>query len=294
MDLNTIIEYKVGISPSRITYTPEWYYKRTYSTQGEINRLANLKHNATKDVLTRKTGMKIQRCVEWMNLTAYTRSTYCKTTKKSYTHKLSMITLTIPECTNIPTIQETNKNLLNNFLKSAKKYYGLITYVWIAEYQENGMPHYHITTTDFIHYTTVQKIWNKLLNKYKYTIDFEKRHHHKNPPSTQTKSIQDESKTARYLAKYMSKSSQQKESGNSRRWGASQNLTKALKATVAISPQEFEYIDNNLQNLVSFANISGARGTYFMKTAFKPLQIPGTLGKAYRTWTQAIRKNDVN
>lgn len=193
-----------------------------------------------------------------------------------------MITLTIPLCNNIPTLRECNKNLLNAFLKSCKKYYGLESYVWIAEYQENGMPHYHITTNSFIHYSIVQKIWNRLLNKYGLCNDFNDRHGHFNPPSTQAKAILDDSKTANYLAKYMSKESQQESSGTSHRWGASSNILALLKSSASFSPQEYYNIDQQIQSMVSFANISGSRATYFMNSKFNPRAAYGGLGAAYR------------
>lgn len=282
MEANTIIEYKIGLSPARLTIIPEWYYKRQYSTIGELNRMANLKDNKTKAVISRKSAMKIQRAVQWLSLISSRRSTYCKKTKSSYSHKLSMITLTIPLCNNIPSLKECNRNLLVPFLKSMKKYYGLESYVWVSEYQENGMPHYHITTNSFLHYSIVQKIWNRLLNKHNLCLDFENRHGHRSPPSTQAKSILDDSKTANYLAKYMSKDSQQESSGTSHRWGASSNILALLTSSASFSPQEYYNIEQQIQSMVSFANITGSRATYFMSRKFDPRAAYGGLGAAYR------------
>jgi len=286
---NCIVEYKIGISPTRLTINPEWYYKKQYSQQGSLNRLLNLRDNRTKEGMSRKSGMKIQRCVEWLSLISTVRSTYCKKTKQSYTHKLSMITLTIPECKIKPDISSVNKNCLVPFLKSMCKYYGLESYVWIAEYQENGMIHYHITTNNFIHYSIVQKVWNRLLNKAQLNNDYFERSGNYQPPSTRCEGIRDDSKAGRYLSKYMSKESQQEQSGKARRWGASTNLLAALKASVAMPPDEYHYLESHLTPLISFANIQGSRATYFMSYNFKPLETIGSLGLAFRRYCHLIR-----
>jgi hypothetical protein len=128
------------------------------------------------------------------------------TTKKGkrFRWRLNFITLTLPA--------KTSKadNVQNAFSLFRKKlvYHGNVHFIWRKEIQpQTGRIHWHIVTNKFIHYNTLQEIWNDSLKKHApETIKkFQKKHGHKNPPSTEVRAIREIGRCVKYMGKYIAK-----------------------------------------------------------------------------------------
>lgn len=138
-------------------------------------------------------------------------------------HTLSFITLTIPEQDLKYEASEGHKHLLEPFLRTMRDKQGMTTYIWKAEFQVNGMLHYHITTRSVIPMDTIKTTWNNLLNKH-HLLEF---HYHKfgniTPPSTHIKEVYKNKKLESYLQKEISKAQQDKTT-TGKIWDCSLNL----------------------------------------------------------------------
>lgn len=160
-------------------------------------------------------------------------------TGRRETHTLSFITLTIPPHSSKPTPQWANPTLLAPFILAMKRKHSLSTYIWKAEFQKNGMLHYHITTRSWIHYYSIRDEWNYLLRKNGLLNEHYAKHNNKEPPSTQIKKVYKSKKLQLYLQKEISKT-QQNISTKGKLWDCSKNL-KACKYYTTIAPWDLNY-----------------------------------------------------
>ena len=145
-------------------------------------------------------------------------------TKKRHQFRLSFTTLTIPETADKPSGKYCNKELLEPFLRTMRRKYNLKSYVWKLELQQNGMVHYHITSNLYLHHSTIRNEWNYILRKNGLLKEFEQRHGHDNPNSTDIHSVRAVKNLEAYLVKYVTKESQNTENLNCKIWDASLNL----------------------------------------------------------------------
>jgi hypothetical protein len=290
---NPIIEYRIGLSPRRLTISPIWLHTSKYKSIAQIQNEENLKNKQAREQMSRKTAMLIQRGVEWLSLSSYTKFVYSKIDNKTYNFKLGMITLTIPLCHRKPTSKEAYSQLLYPFLKSLKKYHGLQSYVWVREYQQNGMVHYHIITTEFIHKFTVQKLWNKLLFKASLLEDYYSRHKNYNPPSTNVQAVRNAELSAHYAAKYMSKKSQSATNDMGRRFGMSSNISTALKAKFFAQPDDMPTLSNTIIQNTSFYTNHYNNETYYLDHKFNYSQSHPLLKKEFTKIILQIRENGI-
>lgn len=120
-------------------------------------------------------------------------------------YRLNFITLTLPsEQKHSDT--EIKKHCLNQFITELRRDFELCRYVWKAELQSNGNIHFHIITDIFIDYTVIRDKWNRCLEKLGYISEFEKTHNHRNPNSTDIKTLKSSRQGAKYICKYIGKS----------------------------------------------------------------------------------------
>lgn len=176
-----------------------------------------------------KSATKIRNAVNWLVASASDKWVYDKVLAKRYKFKINFITLTLPASQGSLTDNQFKKKMLGSFLRNCQYNYGLKNYVWKVEAQKNGNIHAHITTDTFIHYKDVARQWNKQLAKHGFIDAFEKKHGHRNPPSTEIKSVRKVQNLAAYLAKYLSKSAPQFRPIVGRLWGCNTHLSGANK-----------------------------------------------------------------
>lgn len=120
---------------------------------------------------------------------------------------LAFWTLTLSASQGFTSDSEIKKTLLEPFLRKMRKK-GLRNYVWKSELQQNGNLHFHLLTDLFLPYTVIRDVWNNCQSKLGYISDFERRFGHRDPNSTDVRSVKDLKGIASYLAKYMLKASE--------------------------------------------------------------------------------------
>ncbi|WP_157730177.1 rolling circle replication-associated protein [Tenacibaculum jejuense] len=103
------------------------------------------------------------------------------------------------------------KRLQTRYIENLQKTYGVKYYVWKAEAQKNGNIHFHLLLDKWIHHTVHRKLWNKQLDKLGYLDSFQSKHGHRNPNTTDVKSLKKDDKGRKiknptsYIVKYMTK-----------------------------------------------------------------------------------------
>lgn len=125
-------------------------------------------------------------------------------TQKRQKFTLAFWTLTLSSGQNLISDSDIKKQLLEPFLRRMRKT-GLKNYIWKAELQKNGNIHFHILTDLFLPYTVIRDCWNNCQNKLHFIDGFQKIHGHRDPNSTDVKSVKSIAGLAPYLAKYFIK-----------------------------------------------------------------------------------------
>ena len=147
--------------------------------------------------------------------------------QKTVSHKISFITLTMPHSDKSQDNKFCQKHLLEPLLREFRRNYGMKSYIWKLELQENGNIHYHITTDFIISHNVLRQKWNKLLNRHSMLDDFKKAYGHDNPNSTDIHSVQNVRNLEAYLVKYICKETQNNTKIGSKIWDCSLNLKQA-------------------------------------------------------------------
>lgn len=146
---------------------------------------------------------------------------------RTVAHKISFITLTTPKHENSYSAKWCHKNLLEPLLRVLRLRYGMKSYIWKVELQNNKQIHYHITTEIMINHTALRNIWNGLLNKFGMLEDFYLEYGHRNPNSTDIHAVHKINNIEAYLVKYICKEYQNEDKLDAKIWDCSMNLKKA-------------------------------------------------------------------
>ncbi len=167
----------VSISPSRITTF--WRYEPRRIKHSEENERLDLEGNekttnnrppkfkAHSGLISKKAGKRINNAIDWLLLLARNKKVFNVSTKKTFTFKVSFVTLTLSS-KQIHSDNEIKKELLNQFLTEARKRWKVDKYVWRAEKQMNGNIHFHIVIDKFIDHRHLRITWNRIQNKLGY------------------------------------------------------------------------------------------------------------------------------
>jgi hypothetical protein len=149
-----------------------------------------------------------------------------KTQKKRKFEK-NIAYITTPTLT-LPSVQkhsdnEIKRKILNTFIINLKRKYGVVNYFWVAEPQKNGNIHFHMIIDKFIDKKELQSLWNNTTEVLGYLSEFEKKHGHRNPPSTKIIKFRGRKKPINYLVKYVTKKNETRPI-EGRLWGANSEL----------------------------------------------------------------------
>jgi hypothetical protein len=172
---------------------------RRYKEMDET--LKNLLKNSHKGNLSGKAKKRLADSVDWIN--ELTISKIMKVDNMTIRYRLNFITLTLPskqwndkvnemaeklQKKDIDNGVQNNKTImdyidsiikskcLNQFLTEMRQEFGMKLYIWRAESQKNGNIHFHVITDIGVHYLTVRKMWNRIINKLGYVNEFRKEH----------------------------------------------------------------------------------------------------------------------
>lgn len=173
---------------------------------------------------------------------------YNPITKKQQPHKLSFITLTLPNVDQAKDAKFTHKYLLQPMLRIMRNHYKMISYVWKSEIQKNGSIHYHITTELFMPWDQLRQHWNAILLKNGMLEAFQKQYGHDNPNSVDIHAVDKVNDLEAYLIKYISKETQNEVSLQAKVWDCSRNLKASKYFSESIDQETHDRILNDIAN----------------------------------------------
>jgi hypothetical protein len=180
---------------------------------------------------------RLTKAISLLVQSAPERWIYNPVTKRTQNHKISFITLTLPDVEAAKDAKFTHKYLLQPMLRILRNKYKMCSYVWKAELQKNESIHYHITTELFMPWEQLRQHWNALLRKNGLLEAFQEQYGHNNPNSVDIHSVNKVNDLEAYLVKYVSKEYQNSKKLAGKVWDCSKNL-KASKYFVTTVDHE--------------------------------------------------------
>ena len=211
-----------------------------------------------------------------------------------YRFKLNFITLTLPAEQGNLTDYQVKSKILDPFLKRCTRKFGLTSYVWRAEYQENGNIHFHLMTDCFIHYKSIRHNWNECCARYGLIDKFEKIHGHRNPNSTDVHAVRKPWELARYIAKYMTKMKEDEKPMKGRCWSASRNIMTAKFLKFEMT-KELEGIWEKASRLFPEDRIDQDFSSYIFLSAFsQKVLLPVELRAQLEQWKENVLNPPIN
>ena len=222
----TVIEH-VQVRPSQIVVYPE-YYGYSRRSDAEDRSLANLKKRKFSGELSLKTQRHIIQTVEYMSLLTKQKALSDRKQRRSVQYRLTFVTLTL-QAKQAHSDNELKRDFLNQFLIEARKKWKIDQYVWRAEKQVNGNIHFHVVFNRYVHWSAIRNTWNRICSKKGYLVEYQREHGHSNANSTDIHAFYKIKNVAKYVAKYISKKS---ENGNvlGKLWGCSSDLSNIKNA----------------------------------------------------------------
>jgi len=194
------------------------------SNQTNISSLSNLKKKKYVGDLSKKSRVRIERSIEALCIQTGWKSTYCKIEKKDFRYRIGFVTLTLP-ATQRHSDEDIKQICLGDFLTKLRNNHQCINYIWKAESQKNGNIHFHITVDKYIHYSVIRKYWLASLEKLGYITAYAITKKNYYPPCSEIKSVRSVKNIGAYLAKYISKKSDNRLISG-RIWNSSYNLSR--------------------------------------------------------------------
>jgi hypothetical protein len=148
---------------------------------------------------------RLKRAIQLIVATAVPKTAMNFKLNKEFKFKLNFITLTLPCRQGAHTDKEIKAKVLDVWIKAARRRFNLGSYIWRAERQKNGNLHFHLVTDCYIPYDQLRDTWNDRLNALGYIDEFERKHGHRHPNSTDVHAIKQVRNLAAYFTKYMAK-----------------------------------------------------------------------------------------
>lgn len=156
--------------------------------------------------------------------------------------QIGFCTLTIPAHKAVKA-SFAHENLLQPFLRTARRKWGIEDYIWKAELQARGQLHYHITWSEFVEFTKIRDSWNSLLRKHRLSDDFARRHGHFNPNSIDIHAVWKINNLKAYLAKYIAKAEADKSALDGKVWDCSKSV-KRLPFSVVMTYEKRDFLED--------------------------------------------------
>ena len=239
--------------------------------------------------ITKKNKIKIIRAVNLLYDISTIQHYTNPTTKKKNSFKLNFITLTLSSAQLLVGDKLIKKECFEWWLSLARRKFGLTSYVWKVERQKNGNLHYHITTNCYIDNKKLRDSWNLAQNRIGFIDLFEQRYNHRNPNSTDIKSVKSTKNLAVYIAKYLSKELESKDKISGKLWDCSENLKSVSVCSALLDFKN----DMDLQKILdnnSFKEISKDYISIFvlMKDRVKNVLV-SNLKEDYECYLQKVR-----
>lgn len=239
MSENPIVAFNCYIRPSYIAVTPQFMRDSKRKSSAQIHNERNLVNNHHQGKVSIKATKKIRNAINWMVAAAPDKPVWDQSINAFQFYKIGFITLTLSADQGSITDHYFKTTMLRSFLNSIQYRYGVVNYVWKVEAQKNGNIHAHITVDRFIHWKSIRAIWNRVQAKEGLIDEFEAKHGHRDPNSTDVKAVRSVDDLAAYMAKYMTKSETDKRLIKGRLWGCSYALSRADKCYCELDHDSF-------------------------------------------------------
>lgn len=297
---NVPLSIGIRINPTYLVQYPEYDTRSRVRSNLQLKAQIHLKHNTPKGEISAKASKRIRNAVNWLAESAKVQRVYSKIDNRTYKFHINFITLTLPSLDHGITDHQFKNKLLKNWLMRMRYSHKMVNYVWKVETQANGNIHAHLTTDVFIHYSEIRQAWNSVLINNGLMKTFAAIHGHSNPNSTDVKAVKNVKNLGAYLAKYFSKSDQDRRSVSGRLWASSHSLSDKRVCNLITPPNDPENILSDLsQSNIDYMNVLSDPDTmgrqkclatvYFMdKAAWRSLS-HSPIYEVYKNRLESIR-----
>lgn len=197
----------------------------------------------TKGTLSPLARKRLQRSIELLIDISPKKSFIHPSTGKEYTFQITFVTLTLSALQGDITDKQIVKQCLEPFLQICRRRFKVTSYIWRAERQKNGNLHFHITTNQYIPYDRLRDAWNYCQEKVGLISQFERKHGHRHPNSTDVHSVIKVRELARYLIKYMSKDQPEALKVTCKLWDCSKGLKHKGEVDIVLDSVETQVLE---------------------------------------------------
>lgn len=141
------------------------------------------------------------------------------------------------------------KKALNIWLTVCRKYYNLVSYIWVAERQSNGTIHFHMVTNAWmnisvVNYSMACAISTVIRTEKLQTLKYRKRSYN----GVDVETVYNSSDLSKYITKYITKN---KEEIIGMAWRSSQNISRIM-TSIQIDYNQFQSVRNYINLVMSY------------------------------------------
>ena len=203
---STSIDFSYKVLQFRANYLLQYDYRTRphIVNQLSIETLEENRKNTYKGEISANAQKVIMKRIHVWNNAIVAYNTEHGLKGKQAERSLVFVTLTLP-ATQVHTDKEVKSKVLRTFMRSMIYEFETKHYIWKAEKQENGNIHFHLVFDKYIDKKRLGEKWNLACEKLGYVSMFEKKHGHRNPPSTNIKAVTCNRDISNYIAKYVGK-----------------------------------------------------------------------------------------
>lgn len=300
------------------------YYRRIDKNYSSGNRCSLYRmpfSNQANGLISAKAERRIKKAISWLIEITPEKTYFSETHGKNFTFKLNFITLTLPAEQMHPD-SVIKKNALNQFLTECRNQYKVKNYIWRAEAQKNGNIHFHLCFDQYIHHSTIRKIWCRIIGKLGYIDAYRQNMEewHKDgfkvrrellknwskqrqysaylsgmssnwalPNCTDVHAIKKIRNLSSYLAKYCSKNSPERPI-DGKLWGLSNGLSACTPLTIELVGKEAEEMKVIQPVMEPRTKVLERCSIIFEKASLITSWYRGVISEAWRKHVSSLRE----
>lgn len=216
---------------------------RRYDKQPMISK------KAYSGLMTSHSQRRITKAVDMLLQRNPKRRIWNPVAQKHHDFQIGFCTLTIPAAKPVKA-SFAHKELLQPFIRTMRRKYGVGDYIWKAELQNRGQLHYHITWSVFVDLTAIRNTWNNRLRKFRLLDEYAAKYGHFHPNSTDIHAVWKVRDLKAYLAKYIAKEEQNRAALDGKIWDCSREL-KRPAFSVLMCERHRDLLDDAVSNGVA-------------------------------------------
>lgn len=232
---------------------------------------------------------RLKRAIELIVAIAVPKPAINFKTGKTFKFKINFVTLTLPAPQGTTTDKQLKTQVLDVWIKSAKRRFKMQSYVWRAERQKNGNLHFHFCTDVYIPFDQLRDTWNDRLERLGFITAFELKHGHRHPNSTDVHSVQKVRDLAAYMVKYMTKLKKREQRIEGKVWDCSTNLKRKGNCEFMIDYDTGEMINRAVHEVRCRSKTTENCSLVFYNPKQFEQVITGQHKQGYEEWLDTIR-----